>query len=94
MSLVSRPRSTPTQFVGEACAELQAPLPNALIGDDHTTFGQKKFDIPEAQANDVIEPDRVADQLYREAVAMVRIGRLSHPAMVALAAADDQTRLA
>ena len=41
----------------------------------------------------MVEPDRMADQLCREAVAMVRIGRLSHPAMVALAAADDQTRL-
>ena len=93
MPLVTRSRSAPAQFVGEAHAELQAPLPNALIGYDHTTLGQKKFDIPEAQAEDVVEPHRVADQLCRKAVAMVRIGRLSHPAMVALAAADDQTRL-
>ena len=31
------PRSAPAQLVGKARAELQAPLPNALIGDDHTT---------------------------------------------------------
>jgi hypothetical protein len=46
-------------------------------------LGQKKFDIPEAQAEDVVEPHRVADQLCRKALAMVRIGRLSHPAIVA-----------
>jgi hypothetical protein len=83
MPLVSRSRSSPAQFVGEARAELQAPLPNALIGDGHTTLGQKKFDITEAQAEDVVEPHRVADQLCRKAVAMVRFGRLSHPAIVA-----------
>jgi len=61
MPFVSRPRSAPAQLVGKDRAELQAPLSNALIGDDHTTFGQKKFDIPEAQTENMLEPDRVAD---------------------------------
>jgi hypothetical protein len=58
MPLVSRPRSTPAQLIGEARTELHAPLPNALIRDDHPTFGQQQFDITEAQAKDVVEPDR------------------------------------
>ena len=83
MPLASRLRSWPAQSVGEARAELRAPWPNALIGDGHTTLGQKEFDITEAQAEDVVERHRVADQLCRKAVAMVRLGRLSHPAIVA-----------
>jgi hypothetical protein len=31
----------------------------------------------------VIQPDRVADKLGREAVAIVRVGRLSHPTILA-----------
>jgi hypothetical protein len=41
MPLVTRSRSAPAQFVGEARAELQAPLPNALIGDDYTTLRRR-----------------------------------------------------
>jgi hypothetical protein len=32
MPLVTRPGSPPTQVIGEARTELQAPLPDALIG--------------------------------------------------------------
>jgi hypothetical protein len=39
----------------------------------------------------VIQPDRVADQIGGKAVAMVRVGRLSHPTILAQAAPANQT---
>jgi hypothetical protein len=41
----------------------------------------------------VIQPDRVADQLSREAVAIVWVGRLSHPTILTPAPLADQLRL-
>jgi len=80
--LVTRPGSPPAKIIRKACAELQAPLPDALIGDLYTALSQKQFDISEAQAEYMIQPDRVADKLGREAVAIVRVGRLSHPTIL------------
>ena len=58
-------------------------MPDALIGDIYTALSQKQFDISEAQVEYMIQPDRVADKLGREAVAIVRVGRLSHPTILA-----------
>jgi hypothetical protein len=41
----------------------------------------------------VVQPDRVADQLGREAVAVVWVGCLSHPAILAPVPLPDQIRL-
>ena len=57
-------------------------MPDALIGDNYAALSQKQFDIPEAQVEYVIQPDRVADKLGREAVAIVRVGRLDEPRMM------------
>jgi hypothetical protein len=40
MPFISGPGSTPAKAVGEARAELQAPPPDALIGDSDTALGQ------------------------------------------------------
>jgi hypothetical protein len=90
MPFVARARPTPAQTAGEARAELQAPPPNALVGHDHAAFGQDQLDIPKAQAEDMIEPDRVADQLGRKAMTIVRVGRLPHATILAQATADRQ----
>jgi len=37
--------------------EPQAPLPNRLIRHGDTPFGEEIFDIPETQAETVVEPD-------------------------------------
>ena len=66
---VAWPGSPPPHLVGEACAELQTPLPDALVRDNDTSFSQQQFNVPKAQAEYVVQPDRVADQLGREAVA-------------------------
>jgi hypothetical protein len=76
--LVARTRPSPTKLPGKGCTELQAPSADALIGDNHAALGQEQLDVAKAQTEHVVEPDRVPDQLSREAVTIVRIGRLLH----------------
>gem|GEM_PF-6108627 len=84
------PRPAATKIVGEGGAELQAPSADALIRDDDAALGQQQFDIPEAQAEHVIEPYGVADEVCREPVAMVRVWRLLHDIILTQAVADRQ----
>ena len=72
--LVSRPWSAASQAARECLAELLAPLTNGLIRDNDATFSQQQLNISQAEAEHVIQPDRVADDLGRKAVAVVRIG--------------------
>jgi hypothetical protein len=60
------------------------------MGDDNATFSQKQLDIPEAEAEHVVQPDSVADDLGRKAVAVVRIGRRFHAASLAALRPDCQ----
>jgi hypothetical protein len=73
------PRPTAAQPFGKLGTELLAPAPDALMGDQHATFGQDQLDIAQAEAEHVIQPDSVADDLSREAMAMIRIGLGRHP---------------
>jgi hypothetical protein len=43
-------------------------------------LGQKQFHVPEAEAEQVIQPDSVADDLRGAAMAVVRVGRRFHAA--------------
>ncbi len=54
------------------------PLPNRLVGDDDPALGQKIFDITEAQAEPMIEPDGVADDLRRKAMSVVALPIVAH----------------
>jgi hypothetical protein len=63
------------------------------VRDDRAALGQNQFHVPKAQTEDVIEPDRVADQFGWEAVAIVRIWRLLHVVILAHAAPVRQTQL-
>ena len=51
--------------------ELPAPAPDCLVGDHDSSFRQQIFNIPEAEAESVVEPDCVADDLRRESVSMI-----------------------
>jgi hypothetical protein len=81
--LVPRPRPAAAQIVREARAEFETPPPNALVGDNHAPLRQDQLNVTKAQAEHVIEPHRVADELSRETVAVVRTGRLLHPVIFA-----------
>ena len=45
---------------------------------DHAALGQDQLDVAQAQAEAVIEPHRVLDDLSREAKAAVRVQRQVH----------------
>ena len=72
--------SAASQAICEGLAKLLAPPTNGLIRDDNATFSQKQLDIPKADAEHVVQPDSVADDLGGKAVAVVRIGRGFHAA--------------
>src|SRR5258706_9026008 len=93
MPLVSGPRTTAAQALGEAIAKFHAPPSNGLIGDDDTTFGQKELNIPQTEAKHVIQPDGMADDLGRKTVSVVRVGRGRHAASLAGLRPDCQLRL-
>jgi hypothetical protein len=52
---------------------------DTLVRDDDAALGQQQLNISEAQAEHVIEPYSVADEVCRETVAMVRVWRLFMP---------------
>jgi hypothetical protein len=72
--LITGSRPTPAQSVGETRCEFLAPAPHRLVGDDNTAFRQDQLDIPETKAEYVVQPDRVADDLGREPIAVVGSG--------------------
>jgi hypothetical protein len=52
-------------------SELLTPLPDCFVGDDDTPLCQEILNISKAQAESVIQPDSVTDDLGREAVSVV-----------------------
>ena len=91
--LVPGPWSAASQAVCEGLAKLLAPPTNRLIRDDSTAFSQKQLNVPQTEAEHMIQPDRMADDLGRKAMAVVRIGRGFHAASLAGLQPAGQTRL-
>ena len=81
---VSGSRPSAAQAVGKALAEFLAPAPDGLIGDDNAPLGQEQLDITQAEAEHVVQPDSMADDLGREAMAVVRVGWWLHAAMLSV----------
>src|SRR6516225_9719654 len=65
------PRATLAQPSRDRGAELQHPSAHRFVGDIEPAFGQQFLDIAVAQGESEIEPDRVLDDLGREAMAAV-----------------------
>jgi hypothetical protein len=64
-----------------------------VIGTEGTTFREEQLDIPQAQAEHVIQPDSVADDLGGKAITVARVGRRLHTASLAGLQSDGETRL-
>ena len=62
--------------------ELPAPLPNGFVRHDDASFGKQVLDIPEAQAVSVVNPDGVADDVWRKAMPEVAGSTSVHPGIV------------
>ena len=91
--LVPRPWPAAAQAVGKALAEFLAPAPNGLIGDDNATLSQKQLDIPQAEAEHMVQPDSMADDLGGKAMAVVRVGWWLHAAHCCPSRSGCQSRL-
>jgi len=56
------------QPAGVLTSELPTPQPNRLIADGDAALGQQILDTAEAQAEAVVQPDSVADDLFRAGI--------------------------
>ncbi len=85
MPLVSGLRTAAAHGFGKALAKFPAPAPHGLIRDDDAPLREQELDIPQAEAEHMIQPDGMADNLSGEPMAIVRVGcglhsRQSRPA--------------
>ena len=71
MPAIARPRATPTQPLCDRGTELPHPAPYGFLGDVAPALGQQPLDVAIAQGQAEIEPDRVLNDLGREAMAAV-----------------------
>ena len=92
MPLVAGSGATALQRRGEHPTKANAPLTDAFVADDNAPFGQDPFDIAEAQAEAVIKPNGMLDDLARRAEAAVRIAGVE--AVVMPVASREPTRTA
>jgi hypothetical protein len=65
-------------------------MPGCLVSDHYAALGQDQLDIAQAEAEDVIQPHGVADNLGWEAVTMIGIGFWRHPGSFARLASSHQ----
>src|SRR5215510_10793842 len=86
MPAIARPTAALAQPSRDRQAELQHPAPHGFVGDVELAFGQQFLDIAIAQGETEIEPDRMLDELGREAMAAIaersRADILSDPPVV------------
>jgi len=75
---VSTSRLSAPKGIGIGLPELERPLSDGFIADDHPARGQDFFDIPEASRETKVAPHRVADELGRIPVACIGIPLLVH----------------
>src|SRR5215469_5404781 len=71
MPVVAEPALSSLQLADIICAELLTPSPNRFIGYGDAPFRQKILDIPKAEAETMVGPDRVTDDLGRKPIAGV-----------------------
>src|SRR4051794_9089412 len=69
MPLVARARQSTADLIGERLAELERPLPHALVADHNAARGQHLLDHAQAKREPKVQPYRLADHLRRETVA-------------------------
>ena len=75
MPRVARAGTPPPERVGVLPAKWPAPLPEGFIRDDDPPCQQACFHVAVAQAAAAVQPDRLADDLAREAVVLRAVDR-------------------
>ena len=77
-------RGAAADLVGDRLAEFEAPLPHRLVADGDAAGGQHLLNHAQAERKAEIQPDRVADDLSREAIAGIdRVPGVVMPACIA-----------
>jgi len=71
---IARPGPPSAEAVGVGLAEVQAPVANRLVGDDHAALGQPLRHVAIAEREAAVPPHGVADDRGREPVALVAGG--------------------
>jgi hypothetical protein len=80
--VIARSSLAAAQGLGVGAAELETPLPDRLVADRDSTLGQEVLNVPEAQAETMVEPHGMGDDLTRVSIASVRIRRFHLQIMV------------
>src|SRR5258708_4104629 len=65
------PRSAFTQVRSDQRPEMVDPAPNGLVGDRNAAFCQQIFDVAQAQGEPEVEPDRLLNDRWWEAITTV-----------------------
>ena len=71
MPSVSHPTAPAPQLPGVDRTEPLAPLPNRLVGDRYASLREEIFSIAEAEAESIVEPNRVADDVRWESISVI-----------------------
>src|SRR5215216_8082492 len=71
--LVTWPRAATPELIHIGLPKLPAPLADGFVGNQHATDKEKLFDVPIAEAEVVIQPDTVADNLGGKLVVFVAL---------------------
>jgi hypothetical protein len=69
---VTRTWPPPPELASKVSSEPDTPLADTLVGHPDPPLGQDQFDVTQTQAEHMVEPNRVADDLRRETVARLR----------------------
>src|SRR5262245_65227596 len=75
MPFIARLGASTTQLIGVCLAKLPAPLADGFIEHDDPADEQQFFHVTVAERQAEIQPDGVADDLSREPMMFVGIGR-------------------
>jgi hypothetical protein len=81
--LVAWSRPPASQAISETRGKFLTPASHRLVGDDDATLSQEQFNISQAEADHVVQPHRVADDLGGEPMAIVGVGWRLHAASLA-----------
>jgi hypothetical protein len=60
-----------SEYMGVFGTELSAPLSNGLEGDGDPALCQQILNISEAQAETVVKPNSMADDIWRKSVSVI-----------------------
>jgi hypothetical protein len=76
---VPQPSLSTLELLGVLGSKLLTPLPDGLIGDDDASLRQELLDVPETQAESVVKPHCVTNDLRGESVSVVAASIVIHP---------------